>query len=108
MDFSEFFTENKVLQVNKFGNQERFEKALFTLTLSHNFAHILFRIQTKDFSDILNEQRAPSLKQSVNCGYFAKALISFLFPNVEHFNPDWAHNFLLLRILEIFHDDKTV
>ena len=56
----------------------------------------------------MNDQRTPSLKQSVNCGYFAKALISFLFPNVEYFNPDWAHNFLLLRILEIFHDDKTV
>ena len=57
-------------------NQEGFEKTLFTPALTHNFVSIVFKIQTKEFSDILNDQ-------------------SFL----EHFTPDWAKNFLLLWIL---------
>ena len=79
----------------------------FTQALAHNFVRIAFRIQTKGFSDILNDQRAPSLKQSANSGYFGKSLISYnrtLYPRV---GPE------LLRIHsthfpETFHDDKTL
>ena len=60
-DFSKFLSEDRALQENESDNQEGFEKTLFTLALPHNFVLIVFRIQTKDFSDILNDVRAPSL-----------------------------------------------
>ena len=48
------------------------KKPYFTQALGHNFVRIVFRIQTKDFSDICNDQRTPSLKQSANSEYFGK------------------------------------
>ena len=44
--------------------------------MAQNFVRVVFRIQTTDFSDILNDQRALSLKQSPNSEYFEKPLIS--------------------------------
>ena len=65
----------------------------FTQALAHNFVRIVFKIQTKNFSDILNDQRASSLKQSANSGYFEKPLISYnraLYPRlVPELSSSW-------------------
>ena len=50
------------------------KNSYLTQALAHNFVRIVFRIQTKDFS-ILNDQRAPSLKQSANSEYFEKTYL---------------------------------
>ena len=88
------FIEDRALYVNESGNQEGSENTFFTPALAHKFVRTVFRIQTKDFSDILNDSRAPSLKQNANCRYFRKRLIS----RIKHFTPDWTQNVLLLEM----------
>ena len=61
-DFFQIFNEDRVLKVNEGDNQKGFEKKFFAPDSAPNFIGIVFSIQTKDFSDILNDYRAPWLK----------------------------------------------